>query len=650
MAIDVSNSKEEHSLLLKRNGGGGGSDSHSSSTTKELTSCVAIALAAVLAVTAACHYGLVGMAIQDHQQSPWCKDPNHPAVPGMYGDMGKVDLVGAKGSLGQYVDLPDYDAITVALFQQGLAHLYGFNQVEALRNMETAVKRSPNCVLCYWGVAMSYAPNINTRMVNQTKFNSAMEKALELSANQLALTRKTKTLIYAYSKLIVDPSQSDEPDSKMRAQWANALCTESSSLKDADMDTLCAAALMANTPWNYYQGTAIGKVYPLQPQLKPAKQKLLSSVHGGSDKGAAPHVLAIHLLIHLLEPTSAPTSYRWEALEPTLLLYNATSRTSLVPSQGHLTHMPAHLFVHTGLYREGVETSKVAIANNQRYSSQCLMPYAYAHNLKMLVVNARMAGMYEDAVYYAHLTQDQAAGTMLTPNGDEVCMDCAGTGSPQLVLTLARVARWAEILNETVPNDDWGHPELAAFNEASFHFTRALAWYGLATSLEDGSMNSTLVDKADDEAQKCLAAAPNAVSESNLMNASAHFPAELRAVRSWRVERDYGAAIQALEELVAVDDSKIYVEPPNLYYPPRHCLAVALLHAPAPYQDVPRALAVFREDLATFPENAWSLHGAADALDNLGMHRQARTFRTRATVAWKDAEFDFVSPCPQLVL
>ena len=36
-------------------------------------------------------------------RGPWCKDPNHPAAVGMYGDLGRVDLVGPKGKLGQFM-------------------------------------------------------------------------------------------------------------------------------------------------------------------------------------------------------------------------------------------------------------------------------------------------------------------------------------------------------------------------------------------------------------------------------------------------------------------------------------------------------------------------------------------------------------------
>ena len=66
--------------------------------------------------------------------------------------------------------------------------------------------------------------------------------------------------------------------------------------------------------------------------------------------------------------------------------------TALVPAQGHLTHMPAHLFLRVGWYKAAVEASARTVANNGRYHAACLNPYGYGHNTRMLVTNARFAG------------------------------------------------------------------------------------------------------------------------------------------------------------------------------------------------------------------------------------------------------------------
>ena len=119
---------------------------------------------------------------------------------------------------------------------------------------------------------------------------------------------------------------------------------------------------MANTAWDYYNSTHQGVRGVLKPELADPKARLLNATNATG----VPHVFAIHLLIHLLEPTTAPEEYRWQALAPALTLYNGSHGQELVPAQGHLTHMPAHLFLRTGLYAAGVATSKVAVANNRR--------------------------------------------------------------------------------------------------------------------------------------------------------------------------------------------------------------------------------------------------------------------------------------------
>ena len=115
---------------------------------------------------------------------PWCLNESAPAVPHMYGDLGHVDLVGPRGEVGQYIDVP---AAAAPLFSQGLAQLWGFNNVEALRSFEAAAELVPECALCHWGVAMAFAPNINYILENQTMLNTAANRANQLASQQATL-------------------------------------------------------------------------------------------------------------------------------------------------------------------------------------------------------------------------------------------------------------------------------------------------------------------------------------------------------------------------------------------------------------------------------------------------------------------------------
>ncbi|MDZ4753432.1 MAG: hypothetical protein SGJ11_02920 [Phycisphaerae bacterium] len=65
------------------------------------------------------------------------------------------------------------------------------------------------------------------------------------------------------------------------------------------------------------------------------------------------------------------------------------------------------------------------------------------------------------------------------------------------------------------------------------------------------------------------------------------------------MERDYTTAIQHLNEAVAIEDTLLYMEPPDWMQPARHTLGTVLLDA-GQAADAER---VYREDLKRWPEN-----------------------------------------------
>lgn len=105
------------------------------------------------------------------------------------------------------------------------------------------------------------------------------------------------------------------------------------------------------------------------------------------------------------------------------------------------------------------------------------------------------------------------------------------------------------------------------------------------------------------------------------------------------------AAERALRAAVAIEDAMGYFEPPSMHQPARQCLGAVLL-ARGAWEG---AEEVFGEDLATFPENAWSLMGMALAKEGLGEGDAGALLRERAAVAWRGESVGAVlSPCPCL--
>jgi hypothetical protein len=85
---------------------------------------------------------------------------------------------------------------------------------------------------------------------------------------------------------------------------------------------------------------------------------------------------------------------------------------------------------------------------------------------------------------------------------------------------------------------------------------------------------------------------------------------------------------------MTIEDAMPYGEPPIWHHPPRQVLGALLLEAGRAAD----AEAIYREDLARFRENGWSLFGLWQAL--VAQHRteDARIVRARFDKAWSRAD------------
>jgi tetratricopeptide (TPR) repeat protein len=93
-------------------------------------------------------------------------------------------------------------------------------------------------------------------------------------------------------------------------------------------------------------------------------------------------------------------------------------------------------------------------------------------------------------------------------------------------------------------------------------------------------------------------------------------------------------SVERLRAAIEIEDTLAYMEPPDWAQPVRHTLGAVLLHAGRPAE----AELVYREDLRRWPENGWSLHGLADALEAMDRDGESSSVRARATAAWSKAD------------
>ena len=87
------------------------------------------------------------------------------------------------------------------------------------------------------------------------------------------------------------------------------------------------------------------------------------------------------------------------------------------------------------------------------------------------------------------------------------------------------------------------------------------------------------------------------------------------------------------------EDSLLYNEPPDWYFPVRHVLGAILLEAGRPEE----AEVVYWADLRKNPDNGYSLFGLKQALEAQGRLDEALAMKARFDAAWADADHELTT-------
>ena len=187
-----------------------------------------------------------------------------------------------------------------------------------------------------------------------------------------------------------------------------------------------------------------------------------------------------------------------------------------------------------------------------------------------------------------------------------------------------RFGKWRELLEDTLPADG---PE--AYPRALWHYARGTAY----------ARTGRLPEARAELARLDAVAADPALQGVKVKNINA--AAALVRIAQLTLEADIAAAegraadaVALLARAVAVEDALAYDEPHLWLAPTRHALGAALLAA-GRYEDAARA---YREDLAHYPTNGWSLAGLAEALRRSGRVEEAAGVAVQARTAWRNAD------------
>jgi tetratricopeptide (TPR) repeat protein len=481
---------------------------------------------------------------------------------------------------------------TQQYFDQGLRLVYGFNHAEAIRSFTRAAELDPTCAMCYWGIALAYGPHVNAPMdaASGGAAYAAAQKALALTLHATASER-------AYIEAVAQRYEATPPADQTRLDKSYSRAMErvaTTYTDDLDAATLYAESLMDLRPWNYWKPD--GTPYPGTDEIVRQLKRVITRNPN--------HPGACHYYIHAVE-----------AVNPQAAVPCAERLAQLMPGEGHMVHMPAHIYIRVGRWNDAVEANQHAIHTDEAFIEgqhpMGVYPLAYyPHNIHFLAFASTMAGRSAQAI---------EASNVLTA---KVNVDAARQVGmlqemlPYHVLTLTTFGKWDEVLAEPLPPAD------IRFSYAMAQYARGVAhaakgqWAEAQAALDTvTAINATTPEGAD--GKTALSIAVHSLS------------GEIATRRG-----DLDAATNYFRKAAKIEDAGLYFEPPKWYYPIRHSLGATLLKAGQHAE----AEQVYREDLRRFPENGWSLFGLTQALRGQGKNTEAAAAEARFRQAWANTD------------
>jgi tetratricopeptide (TPR) repeat protein len=481
---------------------------------------------------------------------------------------------------------------TQQYFDQGLRLVYGFNHAEAIRSFTRAAELDSTCAMCYWGIALAYGPHVNAPMdsASGVAAYAAAQKALALKSHVTAPER-------AYIEAVAQRYAAVPPTDRARLDTLYSRAMErvaNTYANDLDAATLYAESLMDLRPWNYWRPD--GTPYPVTNEIVRQLRRVLSRNPN--------HPGACHYYIHAVE-----------AVNPQAAVPCAERLARLMPGEGHMVHMPAHIYIRVGRWNDAVQANQHAIHTDEVFIEgqhpMGVYPLAYyPHNIHFLAFASTMAGRSAQAI--------EASNTLTS----KVNLDAARQVGmlqemlPYHALTLTTFGKWDDVLAEPLP-------------PADIRFSYAMAYYarGVAHAAKGQWAEA---QAALDTVTAINAATPEGADGKTALSIAVHALSGEIATR----RGDLDAGTNHFREAAKIEDAGLYFEPPKWYYPIRHSLGAALLEA----GQNDEAEKVYREDLRRFPENGWSLFGLAQAFRAQGKNTEAAAAEARFRRAWASTD------------
>lgn len=458
-------------------------------------------------------------------------------------------------------------------FNQGINMYYAFHIIEAMASFKKAVKFDPQSPMLYWAQALTYGPNINDiGYAASPEALTAVEKAIELISGA---NPKEKMLIKAQQvRYSADSTQSRE---KLNQLYVDKMKEAYEAFPDdPDVAALYADALMLQHPWDLWSIDGTPRAWT--PLIREVLEKILAK--------APDHTGANHYYIHVMEPS--PYAIKAKPSADRLGL--------LTPALSHTVHMPSHIYLRTGEYKNGVLVNEKAVASykalQSKYAPVSGNDFLYViHNLHMQTNHAMMTGSSSSAVRAAKQTAESIPKEYLGMQG------AMGNYLQYIymtpVLVDVRYGKWNSLLTMTKPAAGMIYANLL------YHFGRGMA-LAHQNKIADAKKELELLQTLVKDSTLALPFSPfspavdgGIVAENILIGTIA------------LKEKRFSDAVAALEEAVVTEENMVYNEPRDWMLNPKHYMGNALLKAGRTKE----AKEILMKDLLNNNENGWALFG-----------------------------------------
>lgn len=325
-----------------------------------------------------------------------------------------------------------------AAFDTGLLDYYAYSVQAAQAEFYRAADLDHHLAMAYWGIAMSDAPNLNVDPTDDREQQAA--EAIDQAKSLERYASPERAYIEAAAQRFSDDPKTDR--AALLRKYFSAM-QRLSEKYPADPD---AAALFGEAAL-YVAVAGYGNIDTMSDAQRAGYASRASALlpYFESIYARYPtHIGVLHFFIH-----TADFAGRQQAA---LQAARALAAFDFAPENSHLTHMPGHIFLKLGLYKEAEDVASRSIAMDYADYACCSPTYYSAtryyhdHNMSFLLYALTELGATQDALKAATVDGNDVflARQLVADRQWKRVLDIPFTKGASATITFARGLAFAE--------------------------------------------------------------------------------------------------------------------------------------------------------------------------------------------------------------